>query len=149
MAPIPNSGVIAVGALPRTGQTIQFQRRDAAAAVEDMNELLTRAEQQLKGTTIYGGCLCSCNGRGRGLFGLPNHDAETIQQPVWPNWAGGFFLQWRNRARRRKEFSSRLYRIAGVVREEGLSLTRSEHALFSMKLTSIFGNLAFLAKLRI
>ena len=28
----PNSGVLAVGALPRAGQTIQFQRRDAAAA---------------------------------------------------------------------------------------------------------------------
>ena len=33
----PRSGVLAVGALPRAGQTVQFQRRDAAAATEDMN----------------------------------------------------------------------------------------------------------------
>ena len=46
----PNSGVLAVGALPRAGQTMQFQRRDAAAATEDMNELLARAKKQLAGT---------------------------------------------------------------------------------------------------
>ena len=39
----PNSGVIAVGALPRAGQTMQFQRRDGGAASEDMTALLTRA----------------------------------------------------------------------------------------------------------
>jgi small ligand-binding sensory domain FIST len=33
----PRSGSIAVGAAPRLGQTIQFQRRSAAAATEDMN----------------------------------------------------------------------------------------------------------------
>ncbi len=87
----PQTGVVAVGALPRPGQTIQFQRRDTAAAVEDMNELLTRAGQQLKGVTIYGGCLCSCNGRGRGLFGLPNHDAENVQRRFGPIGLAGFF----------------------------------------------------------
>src|SRR5207302_4849462 len=43
----PRSGTIAVGALPRQGQTVQFQRRSAAAATEDMNELLTRAKSQI------------------------------------------------------------------------------------------------------
>ena len=60
----PNSGVLAVGALPRAGQMMQFQRRDADAANEDMNELLARAKKNLGGAPIYGGCLCSCNGRG-------------------------------------------------------------------------------------
>src|SRR5438876_8449663 len=59
------SGSIAVGALPRLGQTIQFQKRSAAAATEDMNELLTRTRNQLAGMQIYGGRLCRCNGRGR------------------------------------------------------------------------------------
>jgi small ligand-binding sensory domain FIST len=87
----PRSGSIAVGALPRLGQTVQFQRRDARAATEDMNELLGRAKQQLGGATIYGGCLCSCNSRGRGLFGQPNHDARMVQQRFGPVGLAGFF----------------------------------------------------------
>ena len=87
----PHSGVLAVGALPRLGQMMQFQRRDAAAATEDMNELLARAKTQLGGATIYGGCLCCCNGRGRNLFGVPNHDAELVQQQIGPLGLAGFF----------------------------------------------------------
>ncbi|HTL59639.1 MAG TPA: FIST N-terminal domain-containing protein [Candidatus Limnocylindrales bacterium] len=85
------SGSIAVGALPRLGQTIQFQRRSAAAATEDMNELLSRAKERLDGSTIYGGCLCCCNGRGRGLFGQPDHDASLVQQWLGPVGLTGFF----------------------------------------------------------
>jgi small ligand-binding sensory domain FIST len=87
----PRSGCIAIGALPRAGQTVQFQRRDAAAANEDMNELLDRANRQLQGATVYGGCLCSCNGRGRGLFGRPNHDAQIVQRQLGPMGLAGFF----------------------------------------------------------
>ncbi len=87
----PRSGSIAVGALPRLGQTVQFQRRSAAAATEDMNELLTRAKRQLGDATVYGGCLCCCNGRGRGLFGRPNHDAQMVQHQLGPLGLAGFF----------------------------------------------------------
>ena len=87
----PRSGSIAVGALPRPGQTVQFQRRSAAAATEDMNELLGRAQQWLDRASIYGGCLCSCNGRGRNLFGQPNHDAQMVQQRLGPLGLAGFF----------------------------------------------------------
>ncbi|MFO1488321.1 MAG: FIST N-terminal domain-containing protein [Verrucomicrobiota bacterium] len=87
----PRSGSIVVGALPRLGQTIQFQRRDAAAATEDMNELLDRAKQEIGPAKIYGGCLCSCNGRGRGLFGEANHDAAKIQRSFGPMGMAGFF----------------------------------------------------------
>lgn len=87
----PRTGSIAVGALPRLGQTIQFQRRSAAAATQDMEELLTRARQQLGDTPIYGGCLCCCNGRGQSLFGRPNHDAQMIQQRLGPLGLAGFF----------------------------------------------------------
>jgi small ligand-binding sensory domain FIST len=86
-----NSGVLAVGTTPRTGQTIQFQRRDAAAATEDMNQLLARAKNQLTDTTIYGGCLCCCNGRGQNFFGHPNHDAELVQRQLGPFGLAGFF----------------------------------------------------------
>ncbi len=87
----PRSGSIAVAALPRQGQTIQFQRRSAAAASEDMEALLTRARDQLVGRTVYGGCLCCCNGRGQNLFGSPNHDAQAVQQRLGPMGLTGFF----------------------------------------------------------
>jgi small ligand-binding sensory domain FIST len=87
----PNSGVLAVAALPRTGQTIQFHRRDAVAANEDMDELLERAKEKIGGATIYGGCLCCCNGRGKNLFGAPNHDAELVQKELGPIGLAGFY----------------------------------------------------------
>lgn len=87
----PKSGTIAVGALPRPGQTIQFQRRDAAAAREDMAAMLRRARQGLAGRTIYGACLCCCNGRGERLFSEPSHDARCTQELLGPIGLGGFF----------------------------------------------------------
>ncbi len=86
-----NSGVLAVGAQPRAGQMMQFQRRDAAAATEDMNELLDRLSPRLAGRTVYGGCLFNCNGRGHRLFGHPNHDAALVQEKVGPLELTGFF----------------------------------------------------------
>ncbi|HZV34749.1 MAG TPA: FIST N-terminal domain-containing protein [Verrucomicrobiae bacterium] len=87
----PQSGAIAVGALPRTGQTVQFQRRDAAAANDDLLALLKKFTSEAAGTTIYGGCLCCCNGRGRGLFGTPDHDARLVQEHLGPIGISGFF----------------------------------------------------------
>jgi small ligand-binding sensory domain FIST len=87
----PNSGILAVGAMPRAGQTMQFQRRDAAAASEDMHELLVHAKKNLGSRTVYGGCLCCCNGRGKNLFGVPNHDANLIQKQMGPLGVAGFF----------------------------------------------------------
>ena len=87
----PNSGVLAVGALPRMGQTIQFQRRDAAAASEDLSALLARTKKNLAGATVYGGCLFCCNGRGKNLFGRPSHDAELVQAHFGPTGLAGFF----------------------------------------------------------
>ena len=87
----PRTGVLAVGAMPRTGQTMQFQRRDARAASEDMNELLGRARKDLGSAKIYGGCLCCCNGRGKTLFGRSSHDAQLVQQQLGGIGLSGFF----------------------------------------------------------
>ena len=87
----PRSGAIAVGALPRAGQTLQFQRRAASAGTEDMTKLLDQAKHRLDGRTIFGGCLCSCNGRGHRLFGEPDHDASHIQEKLGPLGLAGFF----------------------------------------------------------
>jgi len=87
----PNSGVLAVAALPRPGQTIQFQRRDAAAASEDLAALLDRKKKQLEGREIFGGCLFCCNGRGKNLFGRPCHDSHLVQAHFGPTDMAGFF----------------------------------------------------------
>ena len=87
----PNSGVLAVGALPRPGQTIQFQRRDAASASEDLSQLLDTAKKELGGKEIFGGCLFCCNGRGKNLFGRPSHDASLVQEQLGPLGVVGFF----------------------------------------------------------
>lgn len=87
----PTKGVLVVAAYPRAGQTIQFQRRDADAATEDMTALLERVKAKLDGRIIYGGSLHCCNGRGTGLFGEPNHDASLIQRELGDVALTGFF----------------------------------------------------------
>jgi len=87
----PKSGTLAVGAYPRPGQTIQFQRRDAAAGTEDMTTLLDKLKGQIRDRQVYGACLCSCNGRGHRLFGEQSHDAKHVQQQLGPIGLAGFF----------------------------------------------------------
>lgn len=87
----PAHGSLAIGALPRVGQTVQFQRRDAEAATEDLTELLERTRSRLAGRTVYGACLCSCNGRGEGLFGGSGHDAGLVSEKLGIPGIAGFF----------------------------------------------------------
>src|SRR5690606_31931424 len=88
----PGSGALALGALPRVGQTMQFQLRDAAAADEDLRAVLARLKEQIGHARVYGGCLCVCGGRGQALFGQGDHDAALVQQIVGPTTnIAGFF----------------------------------------------------------
>jgi small ligand-binding sensory domain FIST len=87
----PERGALAVGALPRVGQTLQFQLRDPDAADEDLRELLGRAQKELGGRHPVGALLCSCNGRGVGLFGTPDHDARTLADLLGAIPVAGFF----------------------------------------------------------
>jgi small ligand-binding sensory domain FIST len=56
-----------------------------------MNELLGVSKEKLAGATVYGGCLCCCNGRGRHLFHRANHDVGIIQRCLGPLGLAGFF----------------------------------------------------------
>ena len=87
----PDNGAIAVGALPRVGQTLQFQRRDKQAASEDLDELLKDAWLRLGSKTLFGGSLHCCNGRGSNLFGAPHHDASLVQKHFADLPVAGFF----------------------------------------------------------
>jgi small ligand-binding sensory domain FIST len=69
------TGSIAVADLLRVGQTVQFHLRDAATADEDLALLLDG--QKLHGPPA-GAMLFTCNGRGKRLFGEPNHDAGAV-----------------------------------------------------------------------
>ena len=87
----PKSGALAVAAFPRPGQTVQFQLRDAAAATADLAEHLAQTRADLAGQTVYGGCLCVCNGRGTHLFGRADHDASLVARSLGPLAFAGFF----------------------------------------------------------
>ncbi|GER87622.1 hypothetical protein KDW_17840 [Dictyobacter vulcani] len=85
------SGALAIGALPRVGQTIQFQLRDANSADLDMHELLLRTKSELGENQPIAGILCTCNGRGIGMFGMPDHDASVITREFGQLPLGGLF----------------------------------------------------------
>ena len=87
----PQTGVLAVGAMPRAGQTMQFQRRDAGRRQRGHERTAGRARKQLGGATVYGGCLCCCNGRGKHLFGSSGHDAQMVQKQFGGIGLAGFF----------------------------------------------------------
>ena len=86
------SGAIAINATPRLGQTLQFQFRDAEAADLDLRDHLRTLRTRLTpGEQVLGALLCSCNGRGQGLFGEPHHDAQAIEQALGPTPTAGMF----------------------------------------------------------
>jgi small ligand-binding sensory domain FIST len=85
----PQSGALALGALPRVGQTLQFQLRDRRSANEDLQRLLL--EKSRRGRKPFGSLTFSCAGRGEGLFGVPHHDAAALAQHLGPHPSAGFF----------------------------------------------------------
>ena len=80
----PESGTLAIGEEIHIGQTLQFHVRDAGAADEDLHELLTGHEADAA-------LLFTCNGRGRGLFGSPDHDAGVVERLLGPLPVAGAF----------------------------------------------------------
>ncbi len=86
----PDTGVIAVGDLVRTGQTVQFHVRDAASADEDLRELLCGTPRPV---SPAGALMFTCNGRGSRLFAEPSHDARALQDCLGPLPTAGFFAQ--------------------------------------------------------
>ncbi len=85
----PQSGVLAVEAKPRVGQTLQFQLRDRASADAELRHLLEEVRKD--GLNPFASLLFCCNGRGRHLFGVPNHDAGMVRELLGPHPSSGFF----------------------------------------------------------
>ncbi|NJN72932.1 MAG: hypothetical protein HC799_09055 [Limnothrix sp. RL_2_0] len=89
----PKTGAMAVGDRIRSGQRIQFHLRDAETSAEDLSVLLRQyAEKQTSKTMDnYGALLFSCMGRGKGLYGEPNFDANMFTSFLPNPSLGGFF----------------------------------------------------------
>ena len=85
----PQMGALAVGAHPRVGQTIQFQLRDSRSAREDLVLASEHVKKELSGPIAT--LLFSCAGRGKGLFGVRDHDAETLANIFGDIPLAGFF----------------------------------------------------------
>jgi len=79
-----SSGALAVGEEVSVGQTVQFHVRDAGAADEDLREMLT-------GVDAEAALLFTCNGRGRHLFTVPDHDAGMVENLLGPIPLAGAF----------------------------------------------------------
>lgn len=88
-----NNGALALGGFPRTGQTMQFQLRDAVAADEDMKLALSQTVEALAPNTLYGGVLNICTGRGAALFKEISHDASRLSESLGNVPLTGLFCQ--------------------------------------------------------
>jgi len=79
-----STGAIAIGDHAPIGSTVQFQVRDAQAALFDLQKLTARwrAESAL---------VFTCNGRGSRLFGRSGADAETFVESLETTEVAGMF----------------------------------------------------------
>jgi small ligand-binding sensory domain FIST len=82
----PEHGVLALGAYPRVGQTLQFQLRDRRSADVELRHLASEKEGR-----PFASLLFPCSGRGKHLFGTVNHDAEVLREIFGTHASAGFF----------------------------------------------------------
>ncbi len=85
---VDDLGGLAISGLVRVGQTVQFHVRDAATADEDLRHLLAEAS---RAGPALGALLFTCNGRGRRLFDVEDHDVQAILKRFGPIPVAGFF----------------------------------------------------------
>ncbi|OBK46866.1 FIST N-terminal domain-containing protein [Mycobacterium sp. 1081908.1] len=85
-----STGAIEIGDVVDVGATVQFQVRDAAGAAKDLRLTVERAVAELPGRPV-GALLFTCNGRGRRMFGIADHDASMIEELLGGIPLAGFF----------------------------------------------------------
>lgn len=78
------TGAVAIGDTVPVGSTVQFQVRDATSADEDLRAALS-------GRVARGALVFTCNGRGRRLFGTPDHDATVVGDLLGTSALAGMF----------------------------------------------------------
>lgn len=87
----PEKGAIAVGAPVGPGSVVRLHARDAASADLDLRQALDLRRTALGGAAPAGALMFTCNGRGRGLFGVRDHDAVAVAELLDGAPTAGFF----------------------------------------------------------
>lgn len=84
------SGAVAIGENVRVGQTVRLHVRDGDSADADLREALSLQAGAMGEGGAAGALMFTCNGRGRGLFGVADHDADAVEDALAAP-VGGFF----------------------------------------------------------
>jgi small ligand-binding sensory domain FIST len=84
-----DTGALAIGDVPRVGQTVRLHVRDAESATRELDELLARQEPDAGSAAL----LFSCNGRGRNMFAQADHDAGAVARLLRSDAVAGCFCQ--------------------------------------------------------
>ncbi|MFO7564826.1 MAG: FIST N-terminal domain-containing protein [Enhygromyxa sp.] len=85
----PHSGALATGTPLYKNAVVQFHLRDADTSAADLRELVAA---RARGPAPAAALLFSCVGRGRGLYGRPDHDSELIREQLGAGLpVAGFF----------------------------------------------------------
>lgn len=87
----PPSGAIAVAEQVHAGQTVQFHILDPGAAREELRRRLTELSPAFQASPPAGALVFNCLGRGKSLYGVPNHDIRIIRTIGGKLPVGGFF----------------------------------------------------------
>jgi small ligand-binding sensory domain FIST len=82
---------VAVGTPVEAGQVLRLHVRDAGSADRDLREALDLRVEALGGDVPAGALLFTCNGRGRSMFGVADHDTGAVSQAFSGAPAAGFF----------------------------------------------------------
>ncbi len=85
------TGALVVGTQAAPGQVVRLHARDARSADEDLRQALKLRVEALAGERPAGALVFSCNGRGTGMFGIADHDAEAIERELGGAPSAGFF----------------------------------------------------------
>jgi len=78
------AGALVVNDMVEVGSTAQFQVRDAASADDDLRHLMS--DRSAEAALLF-----TCNGRGRQLFGRPDHDAGMVSESLGGAPMAGMF----------------------------------------------------------
>lgn len=85
----PDAGTVAVGAPVAPGQIVRLHARDAASADRDLRDGLELRRSALGGHAA-GALVFTCNGRGRAMFEVDDHDADAVDEELGGVPSAGF-----------------------------------------------------------
>jgi len=103
----PAQGLIAIGDMLTPGMEIQFARRDAGTAREDLRHMIESLKARLPGEP-RGALYHSCLGRGRNLFGGDSDEMKLVAELLGDVPLAGFYANG-------EISNNRLYGYTGVL----------------------------------